>query len=120
MSAPILELRDIRKEYRLRQGVLSRLRHGAKPLTAVDGVSFAVPRGSIFGLVGESGSGKSTLAQIIVRLIEPTGGALLFDGQDVAGLDAAGGAAVSAQRADGVPGYRVVVESAEAGSPGDC
>ena len=85
--APILELRDIRKEYRLRQGMLARLRGGAKPFAAVDGVSFAVPRGSIFGLVGESGSGKSTLAQIIVRLIEPTSGTLLFDGQDVASLD---------------------------------
>ena len=88
-APPILELRDIRKEYRLRQGVLARLRGGAKPFAAVDGVSFTVPRGSIFGLVGESGSGKSTLAQIIVRLIEPTSGALLFDGQDVAGLDVA-------------------------------
>jgi oligopeptide transport system ATP-binding protein len=88
-APPILELRDIRKEYTLRQGVLARLRGGAKLFAAVDGVSFAVPRGSIFGLVGESGSGKSTLAQIIVRLIEPTSGALLFDGQDVARLDAA-------------------------------
>ena len=86
-AAPILELRDIRKEYLLRQGMLARLRGGAKRLAAVDGVSFAVPRGSIFGLVGESGSGKSTLAQIIVRLIEPTSGTLLFHGQDVSGLD---------------------------------
>ena len=84
---PILELRSIRKEYMLRQGVLARLRGGAKPFAAVDGVSFAVPRGSIFGLVGESGSGKSTLAQIIVRLIEPTSGTVLFHGQDVSRLE---------------------------------
>ncbi len=89
-AAPILELRDIRKDYRLRQGFLARLRGGAKPFAAVDGVSFAVPHGSIFGLVGESGSGKSTLAQIIVRLIEPTSGTLLFRGQDVARLDKPG------------------------------
>ena len=89
-APPILELRDIRKEYVLRQGVLARLRGGARPFAAVDGVSFAVPRGSIFGLVGESGSGKSTLAQIMVRLTEPTSGTLLFHGRDVATLDRAG------------------------------
>lgn len=89
-TPPILELRDIRKEYMLRQGILARLRGGAKPFAAVDGVSFAVPRGSIFGLVGESGSGKSTLAQIITRLIEPTSGTLLFHGRDVATLDRQG------------------------------
>ena len=88
-APPILELRHIRKEYVLRQGMLARLRGGAKPFAAVDDVSFTVPRGSIFGLVGESGSGKSTLAQIIVRLIEPTSGTLLFHGQDVASLDRA-------------------------------
>ena len=86
-TSPILELRRVRKEYALRQGMLARLRGGAKSFAAVDGVSFAVPRGSIFGLVGESGSGKSTLAQIIVRLIEPTSGTVLFRGQDVSGLD---------------------------------
>lgn len=85
---PILELRTIRKEYRLRQGLFARMKGGPKSIAAVEGVSFAVPRGSIFGLVGESGSGKSTLAQIIVRLIEPTSGTMLFQGQDVAGLPA--------------------------------
>ena len=85
-APPILELRQIRKEYMLRQGLLTRLRGGAKPFAAVENASFVVPKGSIFGLVGESGSGKSTLAQIIVRLIEPTSGTMLFRGQDVASL----------------------------------
>jgi peptide/nickel transport system ATP-binding protein len=86
---PILELRDIRKEYGLRQPILQRLRHGRRTVAAVDGVSLAVEPGTIFGLVGESGSGKSTLAQIIVRLIEPTSGQMLIDGHDVTTLDVA-------------------------------
>ncbi len=86
----LLELRDIRKAYALRRGLLARFRGGATMLQAVDGVSFQVKQGSIFGLVGESGSGKSTLAQIMTRLIEPTSGTMLYRGRDVAGLDAAG------------------------------
>ena len=89
-TPPVLELRGIRKDYPLRQGLLARLRGGARHTAAVDGVSLVVPGGSIFGLVGESGSGKSTLAQIIVGLVRPTAGQVLFRGQDVAELDAAG------------------------------
>jgi ABC-type glutathione transport system ATPase component len=86
-APPILELRNIRKEYMLRQSILARLRSGAMHFAAVEDVSIVVPAGTIFGLVGESGSGKSTLAQIIVRLIAPTSGTMLFRGQDVATLD---------------------------------
>ncbi|MEM4721445.1 MAG: ABC transporter ATP-binding protein [Candidatus Methanomethylicaceae archaeon] len=50
---------------------------------AVDGVSFSIPRGKSFGLVGESGSGKTTVARLILRLIEPTEGEVLFDGKDL-------------------------------------
>jgi ABC-type oligopeptide transport system ATPase subunit len=86
---PALELRDIRKEYALRRGLLERLTQKARIVAAVDGVSLAIPQGSIFGLVGESGSGKSTLAQIIVRLIEPTEGRLLYEGREVAAMPSA-------------------------------
>ena len=54
------------------------------------GCRSAVAPGTIFGLVGESGSGKSTLAQIMVRLIAPSSGQMLYRGRDVATLDAAG------------------------------
>lgn len=53
---------------------------------AVDGVSFALPRNEIVGLVGESGSGNTTIGRCVLRLIEPTGGKVLFDGADVRSL----------------------------------
>lgn len=58
----------------------------ASTLTAVDSVSFAVPRGSTFSIVGESGSGKTTTARIAARIIAPDSGRIQFDGVDITGL----------------------------------
>jgi peptide/nickel transport system ATP-binding protein len=86
---PLCELRDVRKEYVLRRGLFDRFTRVERRVAAVDGVSLAIPHGGIFGLVGESGSGKSTLGQILVRLLEPTSGQLLYRGSDIADLSVA-------------------------------
>jgi oligopeptide/dipeptide ABC transporter ATP-binding protein len=81
---PLLEVQDLRTHFR-RGGWLQ----PARWLRAVDGVSLAVQRRETLGLVGESGSGKTTLGRTILRLIEPTGGRILLDGQDITRLSPA-------------------------------
>ena len=61
----------------------------APRLEILKGLSFTLPKGEILGIVGGSGSGKSTLGRAMVRLLEPTGGHVRFDGQDITHLDAA-------------------------------
>lgn len=58
-----------------------------KIVHAVNGISFYLNQGDVFGLVGESGSGKSTTARTIIRLLEPHSGTIMFDGQDISRLD---------------------------------
>jgi peptide/nickel transport system ATP-binding protein len=75
----MLEARGITKVFRT--GFL-----GRQKVVAVDNVSMAVRKGAIVSLVGESGSGKTTLCRIILRLITPTSGAVLYDGREVTKL----------------------------------
>jgi peptide/nickel transport system ATP-binding protein len=82
-ATPAIAVSGLTKVYPVRGGGLR-----SSSLTAVDGVSFAVPRGTTTALVGESGSGKSTVAKLILRLEEPTSGGIAIDGQDTGGLDA--------------------------------
>jgi peptide/nickel transport system ATP-binding protein len=81
---PLLSVRHLTKEFPVRQGLF-----GTKSmLKAVDDVSFDVYPGETLGLVGESGCGKSTLSRCLLRLIEPTSGKIIFDGDSVLQLDA--------------------------------
>jgi ABC-type oligopeptide transport system ATPase subunit len=77
-ATPLVEVRDLSKHFQ--SGA------GAGHVRAVDGVSFSIFRGETFGLVGESGCGKSTTGRLIIRLIDPSAGAILFDGENIAGL----------------------------------
>ena len=81
MSALALEIEDLVKIYRARRGGLFAEYTG--PIRALDGLSFAVPRGSIFGLLGPNGAGKTTLLKILSTLLQPTSGRARIEGIDV-------------------------------------
>ena len=78
-ASPLLDVRRLVKHFVRRQGVW----RPPAVVKAVDDISFAINEGEMFGLVGESGSGKSTTGRCILRLIEPTAGAVLFRGENV-------------------------------------
>ncbi len=81
MSQTLLEVSGLAKHYPVRKGLIVAKQVGT--VRAVDGVSFSLKRGETLALVGESGCGKSTTARLVLRLIEPTGGSIAFEGVDV-------------------------------------
>jgi len=79
----LLEVKNLKVYFPVRRGLFS----GAKAyVKAVDDVSLALTPGETLGLVGESGCGKTTLGRAIIRLIEPTAGAIVFQGEDISRL----------------------------------
>jgi oligopeptide/dipeptide ABC transporter ATP-binding protein len=82
-AEPLVQVRDLEKHFPIRAGFFQR-QVGA--VRAVDGVSFDVLKGETLGLVGESGCGKSTTARLITRLLDPTGGSITWEGEDIAGF----------------------------------
>jgi peptide/nickel transport system ATP-binding protein len=73
---PLIEVRDLKRHFGSKD----------KPVRAVDGVSFAIRRGETLGLVGESGSGKSTIGRTVLRLLDCSGGQVLYRGDDIGAL----------------------------------
>ena len=86
----LVRVEHVSKFFPLQSGLIaSLLTHGKIPtVKAVDDVSFSIQKGEVFGLAGESGSGKSTLGRLVLRLLEPTAGKVIFDGIDLGSLSA--------------------------------
>jgi len=84
VDTPLLETKDLVKYFPLKSGIF---RKTVGYVHAVDKVSFSVPRGRTLGIVGESGCGKTTLARLVVRLVEPTSGSIVFDDEEITSLE---------------------------------
>jgi oligopeptide/dipeptide ABC transporter ATP-binding protein len=84
-GVPLLEVRDLKKQFPIIKGLFSRV---SGQVRAVDGVSFHIAPGETLGLVGESGCGKSTVGRTLLKLLEPSSGSIRVHGVDITGLDA--------------------------------
>ena len=83
LNDAILDIRDLKMYFPVTRGLL---RKKVAEVKAVDGVTFLLRKGETLGLVGESGCGKTTVGRCIIRLYQPTGGQILFEGEDVTAL----------------------------------
>ena len=89
MNRTLLEVSNLRKHFRNRRGLVSRLAGQGRVIAAVDGVSFYLKENETVGLVGESGCGKTTIGRTVLRLTDPSGGRIVFGGRDITHLSRA-------------------------------
>jgi oligopeptide/dipeptide ABC transporter ATP-binding protein len=85
-NQPVIEVKDLKKHFPVRKGLLRRT---VGQVYAVDGISFTIGEGETLGLVGESGCGKTTAGRAVLRLTEPTSGAIEVNGEDITKLSKA-------------------------------
>ena len=83
-QTPILEIRNLRKCFPLKKTITGKV---TSELVAVDDVSFKLMPGETLGIVGESGCGKTTMGRAILKLHQPSGGQIIFDGEDITNYD---------------------------------
>src|SRR5476649_2219534 len=84
MTEPLLDVQGLKKHFAVASGAFGRVNAYVR---AVDGVNFHVNEGETLAIVGESGCGKSTVGRLVLRLLEPTGGQVRFEGDDLLSLD---------------------------------
>jgi len=82
-ARPLVQVQGLRKHFPIYGGIMSQV---VGRVHAVDGVTFDIHRGETFGLVGESGCGKTTVGRVLLRLLEPTAGSVLYEGRDLVKL----------------------------------
>ena len=87
MTEPLLRVSNLEKKFPIQRGIFKRT---VGHIHAVDGISFEIAEGETLGLVGESGCGKTTAGRTILRLLEPTGGSITYEGEDVTKLSRKG------------------------------